>query len=456
MRLPATLIALVLLPTVVWTQCGLDVFAQPKTAKTAKPFPKKTAKKTVPKTKATPTNKKPTFAKETEATKAWDALEKRRKEIGKELQQIKVKFSVASRKNKEKLAKDFQKLIDEWQDSVEPGMKKLAFGVLESRPDNSLALGLIVDTHQYQNVAEATGKLLAAGHDSSEIVSAAARANFNLDKFSKAVSQLETAKSKSALGFGDEQLLTESKQLADLWKKEQEIRAKEDKLPADQRLPVVRMETNKGVIEIVLFENEAPNTVANFIALVEKKFYDGIHFHRVLQDFIVQAGDPATKTDYDPKRQYGVGGPGYTIECECYEKNARLHFRGSLSMAHSGRDSGGSQIFITHVATPHLNAPPAGVRNHHTVFGRVIKNGMKVVDALKKDDVIKKVTVLNKRKHAYKPKTSNDPEPTGKKESGKKESSKTDSKTTPKKSTPGQKKSVPPTKTKTPAKTGKK
>ena len=113
------------------------------------------------------------------------------------------------------------------------------------------------------------------------------------------------------------------------------------------------MKTSEGDIEIELFENEAPNTVLNFITLVDKGFYNGLKFHRVLPGFMAQGGDP--KGD-------GTGGPGYTIPCECYQPDHRLHFRGSLSMAHAGRDTGGSQFFLTFVPTQHLDGMHTGFR----------------------------------------------------------------------------------------------
>ncbi len=151
-------------------------------------------------------------------------------------------------------------------------------------------------------------------------------------------------------------------------------------------LPKVAMETSKGTIHLELFEDDAPNTVANFIALAEKGFYDGLNFHRVIKDFMIQGGDP--KGD-------GTGGPGYRIRDEI---NRRKHLRGVLSMAKTAApDSGGSQFFITHTATPWLDGK-------HTVFGRVTE-GMDVVDAIAKGDRIIKVTVLSKRNHPYKPET---------------------------------------------------
>ena len=129
----------------------------------------------------------------------------------------------------------------------------------------------------------------------------------------------------------------------------------------------VKLSTTRGDIVIELFENEAPQAVANFLTLVKDGFYDGVVFHRVLPGFMAQGGDP-TGT--------GSGGPGYSIKCECYQPNYRRHFRGSLSMAHAGRDTGGSQFFLTFVPTSFLDGK-------HTVFGRVIE-GMDVAAGLKR------------------------------------------------------------------------
>lgn len=142
-------------------------------------------------------------------------------------------------------------------------------------------------------------------------------------------------------------------QLKQSWAAEQAIRQAEAE--ADD-LPRVRMSTTEGDLVIELFENEAPQAVASFITRVKEGFYDGVVFHRVLPRFMAQGGDP-TGT--------GTGGPGYNIRCECYQPNARKHFRGSLSMAHAGRDTGGSQFFLTFMPTSFLDG-------RHTVFGRVV------------------------------------------------------------------------------------
>ncbi len=176
-----------------------------------------------------------------------------------------------------------------------------------------------------------------------------------------------------------------------LWAKESEIRAAEAR--ADD-LPRVKLTTTKGDITLELFENEAPQTVANFITLVKSGFYDGSPFHRVLPFFVAQGG---------AKSDDGEGGPGYAIRCECYTPEYRHHFRGSLSMAHRGRDTGGSQFFLTFVPTGHLDGK-------HTVFGRVI-DGFDVLGSIQrrspqqsdppKPDRIVKAVVLRDRGHPY-------------------------------------------------------
>ena len=159
-------------------------------------------------------------------------------------------------------------------------------------------------------------------------------------------------------------------------------------------LPMIRMTTTKGDLLLEMFEDDAPNTVANFVSLTESGFYDGILFHRVVPSFVIQAGDPQT-LDAAKKARWGTGGPGYCIDCET-DGNAKRHGAKYLSMAHAGRNSGGSQFFITHVATPHLDGK-------HTVFGRVIE-GEDVVDAIAEGDAIEKAVVEKKRDHDYAPK----------------------------------------------------
>ena len=135
------------------------------------------------------------------------------------------------------------------------------------------------------------------------------------------------------------------------------------------------IETEKGSIEIELFPGHAPKTVNNFVFLARDGFYDGVVFHRVIADFMVQGGDPTGS---------GRGGPGYRFEDE-FEGNPLRHERGMISMANAGPGTNGSQFFITHGPQPHLDG-------RHTVFGKVSK-GLDVVDAIQQGDSMIKVTV---------------------------------------------------------------
>lgn len=178
------------------------------------------------------------------------------------------------------------------------------------------------------------------------------------------------------------------------WQQEKAIR---DRDAAADNLPQVKFHTTRGDILIELFENEAPIATANFLTLVKSGFYDGVVFHRVLPAFMAQGGDP---------KGTGGGGPGYCIRCECHQPGYRKHFRGSLSMAHAGRDTGGSQFFLTFVPTSYLDG-------RHTVFGRVVE-GMDSAAALRRrnpdpripgplpePDKIIKAHVVRDRGHEY-------------------------------------------------------
>jgi peptidyl-prolyl cis-trans isomerase B (cyclophilin B) len=145
-------------------------------------------------------------------------------------------------------------------------------------------------------------------------------------------------------------------------------------------------ETNVGTIVAELYEKDAPLAVANFEKLANSKFYDGVKFHRVIPDFVVQGGDPLSRDLPDGHPRVGTGGPGWTIKCETVG-NPRTHEVGALSMAHAGKDTGGSQFFmvLSEGNTKHLN----GV---HTVFGK-ITSGIDVMQKIKKNDVMNSVRV---------------------------------------------------------------
>jgi peptidyl-prolyl cis-trans isomerase B (cyclophilin B) len=145
-------------------------------------------------------------------------------------------------------------------------------------------------------------------------------------------------------------------------------------------------ETDRGTIVAELYETDAPNTVANFEKLANAGFYDGVKFHRVIPDFVVQGGDPLSRDLKPGDPKIGTGGPGYKIKCET-KGNPRTHVVGALSMAHAGKDTGGSQFFmvLSEANTRHLN----GV---HTVFG-CITDGLDAMRQIKGNDTMTKVRV---------------------------------------------------------------
>ena len=147
-------------------------------------------------------------------------------------------------------------------------------------------------------------------------------------------------------------------------------------------MKTARFENSRGSITAELFDEEVPGTVANFEKLANDGFYDGTRFHRVIDNFMIQGGDPYSRDPGD--RRTGTGGPGYTIKCETH-RNTHHHVAGTLSMAHAGKDTGGSQFFICHSPQPHLDG-------QHTVFGQVT-DGQDVVDAIRKNDQITSIRV---------------------------------------------------------------
>lgn len=147
-------------------------------------------------------------------------------------------------------------------------------------------------------------------------------------------------------------------------------------------MSTARIETTKGPIELELFDADAPGTVTNFRKLIADGFYDGLSFHRFVPNFVIQGGCPNTRKG--ARGTPGTGGPGYTIKCEVRNNPHKHAEAGMLSMAHAGRDTGGSQFFITLRATPHLDG-------NHTVFGRVTA-GLDVVQAIREGDRMTQVT----------------------------------------------------------------
>ena len=256
---------------------------------------------------------------------------------------------------------------------------------------------LTLESDNYEDAYRLIATLLKSGIQKQhpELLEMAGTAAFMENQFPVAEQCFEMAKKAGKLNQRGAMYLSMIPYYKEAWANEQKVREAEK----DAKLPYVLIKTTAGDIVVELFEDEAPNTVANFISLAEKGFYNGLTFHRVLPGFMAQGGDPNGN---------GTGGPGYCIPCECQKQNARKHFRGTLSMAHAGKDTGGSQFFITFVPTKSLD----GV---HTAFGRVVK-GFDVLAKIQRIDPeqpvpgivptkIVEMKVLQKREHPYVPTT---------------------------------------------------
>ncbi len=245
----------------------------------------------------------------------------------------------------------------------------------------------------FEPAARISQMLIDKGVDDKGLYDVAGVAFFMTNQFDLAEEYLTKADEAGRISQLGRQSLENLDYYNKLWAEEQERRKSDS---AGEPLPQVRLKTNKGDVTIELFENEAPKTVGNFVNLVEKDFYNGVVFHRVLPSFMAQGGDPDGT---------GMGGPGYTIVDEVAGDDHRKHFRGYLSMAKTAApDSGGSQFFLTFVPTRHLDGK-------HTVFGRVI-DGMEVLTKLQRidpgqqdaaPDRIISAEVLRKRDHEYVP-----------------------------------------------------
>ena len=307
--------------------------------------------------------------------------------LGRQGGPLEAEFAGADAARKQEIEKEFQAVAAQFNSEILPGMQAIAGKAFEADPSNIKAGEFAVKNawarNRYDNAERYAEALLKADPDNTDALNIRGLAEFAQNKFTEAKTSFKAARDAGVAGREVMQFAPEVPQYVGFWEQEQKIREAQAKL----NLPRVQFKTNKGNVVFELFEEEAPNTVANIISLTESGFYDGVKFHRVIPNFMAQGGDPLSK-DADPRND-GTGGPGYMIPSEFDAPNARKHFRGTLSMANSGPDTGGSQFFITVLPTTHLNG-------RHTVYGRVIE-GMEIVDALEIGDVIEKATVLNKR-----------------------------------------------------------
>ncbi len=334
----------------------------------------------------------------------FDKLFARWKSLTAELRRLRDEYRTAAPNRQAEIEKEFNQRVEQ-RESMLPELVAAARDAFAEAPDANadaaellgFAAGRRCLDDEYEGAYQLARELIEKGTSNSAVYAWGAVAAFVVGDFDAAEEYFKVADEGNALGVlmgMDKRFRPEIAYYKKIWPQEQKTRAAEAR--ADD-LPRVVFKTSKGDIELELFENEAPNTVANFVSLVEKGFYNGLTFHRVFPQFMAQGGCPDGT---------GTGGPGYQIPCECYRPDHRLHFRGSLSMAHAGRDTGGSQFFLTFIPTRHLDGK-------HTVFGRVI-DGMDVLAKLQRrdpqapdqpdPDKILEARVVRKRNHAYVPK----------------------------------------------------
>ena len=317
-----------------------------------------------------------------------------------ELRQLAEKYGSADAAGQEKIKTRYSELVAEGQ-KLQPALTKAVEAAYEEDPNNEEMEQFMLATckgnvkmDNYEEAYRLGEVLLKNKCDTKEVYDWTGLSALMIGKLDIGEKYLKMAAQNAALSEESRRFMGELGSLKRAWADEEKIREAEAKA---NDLPRVLLKTNKGDIEIELFENEAPKAVANFISLVEKGFYDGLTFHRVLPGFMAQGGCPDGT---------GSGGPGYTIPCECKQPNYRRHFRGTLSMAHAGPNTGGSQFFLTFVPTSFLDGK-------HTAFGRVI-NGMDVLAKIQRRDPDKtpplptpdkiiEAKVERKRPHEYKP-----------------------------------------------------
>lgn len=319
-----------------------------------------------------------------------------------ELRKLRLDYKNAQPMQRGEIRKRYNQLVEQAEAESRQVLDAASKAYAETRGADprltELLFGLSVFRLQQENYEESLRLariLIDQDTPAKPIYGVASVAAFNVGQFEAAERYFKVAKEINAVDEDTERSFRDLEYYKEAWPKEEKLRAAEAKA---NDLPRVLLKTNKGDMEVELFENEAPNTVANFISLVEKGFYNGLEFPRVVPKSLAHGGIPPN----DPS-----GGPGYSIPCECYQPNHRLNFRGSLTMAHRGRDTGGSQFFLMFV-------PERRFDGKNTVFGRVVK-GMDVLAKLQRRDPTKKeeqpdadrieeAKVLRKRNHPYEPK----------------------------------------------------
>lgn len=322
------------------------------------------------------------------------------KKIDNDLNGLIDKYRTAAAAERLELVEQYKVLVERSR-AILPELRSAALAAYEAAPNadqevTDTLVGLLandVRSDHYAAALELGNLLLKHKCEVAAVDGLVGTAAYCMDDFETAEAHLQKAKAANALSGQAAEYFADLERAKKAWAREQALRKAE---AAADDLPRVKLETSKGDIVIELFENEAPQAVANFVNLVDKEFYNGLTFHRVLSGFMAQGGCPEGT---------GGGGPGYQIFCECQQENHRDHFQGTLSMAHAGKDTGGSQFFLTFRRTAHLDG-------RHTVFGRVVE-GLDVLAKLQRrdpegrgqpaPDKIVKAEVLRKRDHEYVP-----------------------------------------------------
>ena len=333
-------------------------------------------------TPATPKAPAATAAGAGPATQRFHKLSAQAKEYYQKFIDYDKEYSKATPARQKEIQAEVQKMAETIQTFKAPllAAAKAAFKEAPNQDESVKAfllnnIVMMVNYDDYENALKECDELIRLGLVEQPIFEIAAFSAYNSNNFAYAESAIANAKKLAAAALDRAKKQGRSQAeinkegigqvhpgLAELeknlpfykaaWAKEKALRQASAQA---KDCPIVKLQTTAGDMTIELFVNEAPNTVANFVELVNKGFYNGLTFHRVMQAFMAQGGDP---------KGNGTGGPGYCIPCEVDNPNARVHFRGSLSMAHAGKDTGGSQFFITFVPTKWLDGK-------HTVFGRV-------------------------------------------------------------------------------------
>jgi cyclophilin family peptidyl-prolyl cis-trans isomerase len=331
----------------------------------------------------------------------FSVLNKKWKALDGEVKRIVKDFSTADEAGQTRLRKEYEDIAKR-QSELLPMLRKSAIETYKAAPNSSEDLGhaLVVmaatdlGDDNYAASSEIVSMLVENKYAGDDLPSIAGGLAYCTHDFEAAERYFNAAQESDTLDGNSAGMLPGLAETKKQWVLEEQIRQQETEA---KDLPRVLLKTSKGDLQIELYENQAPQAVANFVALVEKGYYDGLTFHRVLGSFMAQAGCP---------QGTGSGGPGYRIFCECHKEPYRRHFTGTLSMAHAGRDTGGSQFFLTFRPTPHLDG-------RHTAFGRVVE-GLDVLPKLQridpsrrdptvKPDRILEATVLRKRDHVYQP-----------------------------------------------------